>query len=159
MSRGKKIKKFSLVPRASTSKFLLVLLPNNLSMSRKNILALSFLLVRRTLGENICLSCLKFNLSRAPGQVIFLPPDETGYTFSFLEHLVPHSHWILTSVHISLFGISSKLMYVNLNHYYNVIGSTSYNVKLVRLENKQKWRKAWRLKECTMIMWVECQVS
>ena len=39
----------------------------------KNILALSFLLVRRTLGENICLSWLKFNLSRAPGQVIFLP--------------------------------------------------------------------------------------
>ena len=35
--------------------------------------ALNFLLVRWTLGENICLSCLKFNLSRAPGQVIFLP--------------------------------------------------------------------------------------
>ena len=35
--------------------------------------ALNFLLVRRTLGENICLSCLKFNLSRASGQVIFLP--------------------------------------------------------------------------------------
>ena len=35
--------------------------------------ALNFLLVRRTLGENICLSCLKFNLSRAPGQVNFLP--------------------------------------------------------------------------------------
>ena len=69
----KKIFKFSLVPRASTSKFLLVLLPNNLSLSRKNQLALNFLLVRRTLGEKICLSCLKFNLSRAPGQVIFLP--------------------------------------------------------------------------------------
>ena len=36
-------------------------------------LSVKFLLVRRTLGENICLSCLKFNLSRAPGQVIFLP--------------------------------------------------------------------------------------
>ena len=35
--------------------------------------ALDFLLVRRTLGENICLSCLKFNLSWAPGQVIFYP--------------------------------------------------------------------------------------
>ena len=32
-----------------------------------------FLLGRRTLDENICLSWLKFNLSRAPGQVIFLP--------------------------------------------------------------------------------------
>ena len=72
-SRGKKILKFSLVPRASTSKFLLVLLPNNLSLSRKNRLSVNFLLVHRTLGENICLSCLKFNLSRAPGQVIFLP--------------------------------------------------------------------------------------
>ena len=70
---------------------------------------------------------------------------EKGYTFSFLEHLVPHSHSILTSVHIS----------VNLNHYYSLVGSTSYNVKLVRLENKQKWRKVWRLKECTMIVWVE----
>ena len=40
-----------------------------------NKLALNFLLVRRTLGENICLSCLKYNLSRAPGQVIFLPLD------------------------------------------------------------------------------------
>ena len=38
-----------------------------------NKLALNFLLVRRTLGENICLSCLKLNLSRAPGQVIFYP--------------------------------------------------------------------------------------
>ena len=73
--RGKKILKFSLVPRASTSKFLLVLLPNNLSMSRKNKLALNFLLARRTLGEKICLSCLKFYLSRAPGQVIFFTPD------------------------------------------------------------------------------------
>ena len=72
-SRGKKILKFPLVPLASTSKFLLVLLPNNLSLSRKNKLALNFLLARPTLGEKICLSCLKFNLSRAPGQVIFLP--------------------------------------------------------------------------------------
>ena len=75
-SRGKKILKFSLVPlppRASSSKFLLVLLPNNLSLSRKNKLALNFLLARRTMGEKICLSYLKFNLSRAPGQVIFLP--------------------------------------------------------------------------------------
>ena len=40
LDRGKK-KKISLVPRASLSKFLLVLLPNNLSLSRKNILALS----------------------------------------------------------------------------------------------------------------------
>ena len=69
----KKIFKFSLVPRASTSKFLLVLLPNNLSLSRKNKLALNFLLARRTLGEKICLSCLKFNLSQASVQVIFLP--------------------------------------------------------------------------------------
>ena len=69
----KKSKNFHLSPRASTSKFLLVLLPNNLSLSRKNILALNFLLVRRTLGENICLSCLKFNLSWAPGQVFFYP--------------------------------------------------------------------------------------
>ena len=38
-----------------------------------NILALNFLLVPRTLGENICLSCLKFYLSRAPGQVISYP--------------------------------------------------------------------------------------
>ena len=71
--RGKKIQKFPLVPRASTSKFLLVLLPNNLSLSRENRISVNFLLVHRTLGENICLSCLKFNLSRAPGQVIFLP--------------------------------------------------------------------------------------
>ena len=71
--RGKKNLKIFTCPWTSTSKILLVLLPNNLSLSRKNILALSFLLVRRTLGEHICLSCLKFNLSRAPGQVIFLP--------------------------------------------------------------------------------------
>ena len=70
-TRIKKSKKISLVPRASTSKILLVLLPIKLSLSRKNKLALNFLLVRRTLGENMCLSCLKFNLSRAPGQVIF----------------------------------------------------------------------------------------
>ena len=38
---------------------------------------MNFLLVRRTLGENICLSCLKFNLSRAPGQVIFYTPVES----------------------------------------------------------------------------------
>ena len=38
-----------------------------------NKLALNFVLVRWTLGENICLSCLKLNLPWAPGQVIFLP--------------------------------------------------------------------------------------
>ena len=69
----KKRKQFSLGPRASASQFLLVLLPNNLSLSRKNILELSSLLVRRTLAENICLSYLKFNFSRASGQVICLP--------------------------------------------------------------------------------------
>ena len=74
----KKSKKFSHVPRASTSKVLLVLLPNDLSLSRKDRLSVNFLLVHRTLGENICLSCLKFNLSQAPGQVIFLPLIYTG---------------------------------------------------------------------------------
>ena len=54
----KKSKIFHLSPGQMHQRFLLVLLPNNLSLSRKNILALSFLLVRRTLGENICLSCL-----------------------------------------------------------------------------------------------------
>ena len=71
--RGKKILIFSLVPRASEVKGLLVLLPNNLSEMLSNKLVLNFLLARRTLGENICLSCLKFYLSRAPGQVIFSP--------------------------------------------------------------------------------------
>ena len=44
--------------------------------------ALNFLLLRRTLGENICLSCLKFNLSRAPGQVIFLPLQRKTHGFN-----------------------------------------------------------------------------
>ena len=48
ISGVKKSKNFHLSPRASASKFLLVLLPNKLSLLRKNILALSFLLVRRT---------------------------------------------------------------------------------------------------------------
>ena len=45
-------------------------------MFNKFKLALNFSLARRTLGEKICLSCLKFNLSRAPGQVIFFTPDK-----------------------------------------------------------------------------------
>ena len=71
--RGKNFLKCSLVLWTSTPKFLLVLLPNNAGHSRKYNLALHFLLVRRTLDENICLSWLKFYLSRAPGQVTFLP--------------------------------------------------------------------------------------
>ena len=52
-----------------------------------NKLALNFLLARRTLGENICLSCLKFNLSRAPGQVIFLPLISVWkFPFQSLDH-------------------------------------------------------------------------
>ena len=46
-----------------------------------NKLALNFLLVRRTLGENICLSCLKFNLPWAPGQVIFFTPGTDAENF------------------------------------------------------------------------------
>ena len=61
------VKKFPLVPRASKVKFLLVLLPNNLS----EIYCQKYF--HRTLGENICLSCLKFNLTWAPGQMIFYP--------------------------------------------------------------------------------------
>ena len=55
--RGKKILKCSLVLRTSTPKFVLVLWQNIAGHSRKyNLILYSFLLVRRTLDENICVS-------------------------------------------------------------------------------------------------------
>ena len=63
------LSEIQLVPGTRTSDFFTPVVRNILS----NRLALNFLLVPRTLGENLCLPCLKFYLSRAPGQVIFLP--------------------------------------------------------------------------------------
>ena len=94
----KKSKNFHLSPGqvGPTSKFLLVLLPNNLSLSRKNKLSVNFL--RRTLGKNICLSCLKFSLSRAPGQVIFLPLHI--HKCIYMHTHVFHSMWINLMIHV-----------------------------------------------------------
>ena len=103
--RGKKILKFSLVPRASTSK--LVLLPNNLSLSRKNKLTLNFLLARWTLGEKICLSCLKFNLSRAPGQgVIAQRHRVTNVSYTGVSYTAKLQHFVYKLCNIeSLYSI------------------------------------------------------
>ena len=74
MYRGKKNLKIFTCPLGNISKNFTCPVVNKLVQNiLSNKLALNFLLVCRTLGKNICLSCLKFNLSRAPGQVVFLP--------------------------------------------------------------------------------------
>ena len=80
----KKSKNFHLSPGHVHQNFYLSCYQITCPCQGNIILALNFLLVRRTLGENICLSCLKFNLSRAPGQVIFLPLN--CFTKPFLYH-------------------------------------------------------------------------
>ena len=72
-NRGKKSKNVHLSPGQVHENFYLSCYQITCPCQGKDKQALNFLLVRRTLGENICLSCLKFNLSRAPGQVIFYP--------------------------------------------------------------------------------------
>ena len=60
--RSKKILKCSLVLQTSTPVYLLVLLPNITGHSRNKTLHYIFLLVHRTLDENICLFLIEILL-------------------------------------------------------------------------------------------------